>query len=278
MNTKTIFGRKNTHEEKKTRGFTLIELLVVVAIISLLMAILLPSLSKAREQARAVVCGSHLKSIGQSCYIYAGNIDGYIPTIDQYTMPVAADRKQYGTWNWELIKVLYPSDASIQYPYKALGTNVAAAVVSPQYAIFKCPSITMRYGVNLTRTTPYYGLAFDLGTYSEDGKKYRNATKLSSYETPGKTAFMWDMASNWCSLSKNMHWVEGSLTDWATRVSDSGSSTFTQIHNGKANVLFVDGHVERLSYLELNGNDTMTNIFNNTAISNKDGTWTRTLP
>lgn len=52
------------------RGFTLIELLVVVAIIALLISILLPSLSRAREQARIAKCLSGLKAIGTGAHTY----------------------------------------------------------------------------------------------------------------------------------------------------------------------------------------------------------------
>jgi len=54
-------------------GFTLIELLVVVAIIALLVAILLPSLSRARERARSAVCLSNLRGIGLAGRMYIGN-------------------------------------------------------------------------------------------------------------------------------------------------------------------------------------------------------------
>ncbi len=61
---------------QKTLAFTLIELLVVIAVISLLMAILLPSLGKAREQGRRAACMANLRSIGQSIFIYAHDNDG----------------------------------------------------------------------------------------------------------------------------------------------------------------------------------------------------------
>src|SRR5262245_29065831 len=57
--------------QRNPRGFTLIELLVVVAIIALLIAILLPSLNKAKEQTRLVVCLSRMRTIGQGVMIYA---------------------------------------------------------------------------------------------------------------------------------------------------------------------------------------------------------------
>jgi prepilin-type N-terminal cleavage/methylation domain-containing protein len=60
-------------------AFTLVELLVVVSIIALLVAILLPSLRRAREQAKLTVCGSHLKQLGAAIHLYAVDYSGMIP-------------------------------------------------------------------------------------------------------------------------------------------------------------------------------------------------------
>ncbi len=57
-------------------GFTLIELLVVIAIIAVLMAILLPSLNRARQQARAVYCSGNLKNIHLAILMYAEDNNG----------------------------------------------------------------------------------------------------------------------------------------------------------------------------------------------------------
>ena len=73
---------------KHRRGFTLIELLVVVAIIALLVAILLPTLGRARELARRATCGANLHAIGLSVHVYANSHDDLIPTYedgDDYT-------------------------------------------------------------------------------------------------------------------------------------------------------------------------------------------------
>jgi prepilin-type N-terminal cleavage/methylation domain-containing protein/prepilin-type processing-associated H-X9-DG protein len=57
-------------------AFTLVELLVVIAIIALLMAVLLPSLQRAREQAKAAVCLSHLRQWGTTVALFLEDRDG----------------------------------------------------------------------------------------------------------------------------------------------------------------------------------------------------------
>jgi len=60
-------------------AFTLIELLVVIAIISLLVSILLPSLTKAKDLARTTMCLTQWRGIGLADQMYAEDYGGYLP-------------------------------------------------------------------------------------------------------------------------------------------------------------------------------------------------------
>src|SRR5688500_18005371 len=60
-------------------GFTLVELLVVIGIIALLVGILMPVLSKAREAAQRTQCLSNLRSIGQVLQMYANQYKSHLP-------------------------------------------------------------------------------------------------------------------------------------------------------------------------------------------------------
>src|SRR5690349_20397097 len=57
----------------RRRAFTLVELLVVIGIIAVLIALLLPSLNRAREQANAITCMSNLRQLGQALVEYTVN-------------------------------------------------------------------------------------------------------------------------------------------------------------------------------------------------------------
>jgi len=64
---------------RKGRAFTLIELLVVISVIALLLAVLMPALRKAKNQARAAVCQANLKQWATTVALYTENSEGHLP-------------------------------------------------------------------------------------------------------------------------------------------------------------------------------------------------------
>jgi len=90
------------------KGFTLIELLVVIAIIAVLMAILMPTLNRAREQGRRAACLSNLKQLTLAWIVYADDNDDKLVNGDtgeytsMYNPGLPFDKSHYNETSWVL--------------------------------------------------------------------------------------------------------------------------------------------------------------------------------
>ena len=119
-------------ENNRPFAFTLIELLVVVAIIAALLAVLLPGLGAAREQARMVTCGSNIRQLALANTMYALDNSG------RYC-PGAADMQRDNLRRW------HGSRPSIGTPFDAR-TGPLTAYLSVDGAIRACPTFALGGG------------------------------------------------------------------------------------------------------------------------------------
>jgi len=133
----------------RRNAFTLIEILVVISIIALLLAILLPALSRVREQTKRVVCSSQLRqqTLGMVCY--TENYDGKV-------MEVGGPSKLY----WFHLIAPFLGDKLYETDPQAAFEGVMQVII--------CPSVTERAdGESLQRGTANRSWAFWWGGIGE---------------------------------------------------------------------------------------------------------------
>ena len=222
-------------------GFTLVELLVVIGIIALLIAILMPALSKAREQANAVKCMSNQRNLGNALVLFTQDHKGWMVKAWFNESP-------------------YPGGPSWNYRFPKIGWDyVLLQYLGKNLEVFACPSddpweyrgaddgsdpdkIPASYRINISNQHAW-------GVVDVPAIRPLYATKITKLKDSSKAIVFFDGANKPPRWHHAATWEiaqEGWVKVKPAHGFDYKDNVGWNKHRGRANYTFADGHAESL--------------------------------
>ncbi|RRJ97253.1 DUF1559 domain-containing protein [Opitutaceae bacterium TAV4] len=219
----------------RSKAFTLIELLTVIAIIGILAAIIVPTVGRVRQSARSAQCISNLRQIGMAITLYAEE-----------------DKQQYP---WGFI-----STGSIRWSHTIQNHLASQSGKKTPSEIFRCPTESIKLDYNDSdnkRNTNYAGnsrLMWEM-------KDNRSRRKIGDVVRPSQVILVADGTvdasggSDWgffyqAGVDKKDTQAEEVMTNEMEEDAGDGKRISWR-HDGKTQVVFVDGHAKAFAVGEL---------------------------
>jgi len=215
---------------KKRNGFTLVELLVVISIIALLLAILMPTLSKVRTLAKSTICQSNLRQVGIGVTCYTNE--------NKNVMPCSYDPSNlnYLKNNWVSLLVPYLSSGK----KAALDTKNYKMVDGGKVSfVWMCPEYKATAGFSYSMN---YHLCFGNGAF-ELGLPRTTPRKTFTIHSPATSILVVDtvpLASGYTNIPEFNNGIMENIIGYFPKSRGVGGLR----HGYRANCLMADTHVD----------------------------------
>lgn len=238
-------------------GFTLIELLVVISIISLLVAILLPALAKAREVAKTLQCAAQVRSVGMAMNMYSIDYKGHYPA--QF-MPGNLSSQRPGFSFWWQLALQYAGDNKKMLQCPMVDEYDTFWPINWDSTWFETA-----YGLNYTGWSwknsspsswtlgePGAGFGYIIQSPANPGVNHRGGV-VNDAEIRSPSSFIMAGDTNRSINTSTIlaQYTFGSLGAPRANGAQFPTEQIPDLHNDGANIVFVDGHATLMKSEEL---------------------------